>query len=77
MFIQEHYFLQKANLALYYVPPLGHYVFSSASNNGITMEGVLMLAEALCSPNNLTEIHIRYSLFYVLGFNEPIKTGTV
>uniref|UniRef100_A0A3Q1IEA6 NACHT domain-containing protein n=1 Tax=Anabas testudineus TaxID=64144 RepID=A0A3Q1IEA6_ANATE len=30
-----------------------------ASNNGISMEGVFTLAEALCSHNNLTQIHIR------------------
>nr|XP_019963661.1 PREDICTED: protein NLRC5 [Paralichthys olivaceus] len=30
----------------------------NASNNGIGMEGVVMLAGALCSRNNLTEIHI-------------------
>ncbi|KAG8012861.1 Protein NLRC5, partial [Nibea albiflora] len=29
-----------------------------ASNNGIAMEGVLILAGALCSHNNLTQIHI-------------------
>ncbi|XP_075938394.1 protein NLRC5 [Anarhichas minor] len=31
----------------------------NASNNGIGMEGVVMLAGALCSHNNLTQIHIR------------------
>ncbi|XP_073328167.1 protein NLRC5 isoform X2 [Pagrus major] len=32
----------------------------NASNNQITMEGVLMLAGALCSHNNLTQIHISH-----------------
>ncbi|KAM9854726.1 protein NLRC5 [Aulostomus maculatus] len=29
-----------------------------ASNNGVNLEGVVMLAEALCSHNNLTQLHI-------------------
>lgn len=42
--------------------------FFSVSNNGITMEGVFTLADALCSHSNLTQIHIRYSLFYIFRF---------
>lgn len=47
------------------VSPLGSlflFVFYSASNNGIGREGVALLAGALCSHNNLTQIHIRYCL---------------
>lgn len=51
-------------------------VFFSASSNQITMEGVLMLAGALCSHNNLTQIHIRYFLFYVLGTQRCLDTST-
>ncbi len=40
------------------VPPLGS-LFFSASHNGISMDGVVMLAGALCSSNTLTQIHIR------------------
>lgn len=41
-------------------------VLFSVSNNGIGMERVGILAGALCSHNNLTHIHIRYSLLYIL-----------
>ncbi|XP_049429201.1 NLR family, CARD domain containing 5 isoform X1 [Epinephelus fuscoguttatus] len=40
------------------VPCLSSIQEVNASNNGIGMEGVVMLAGALCSHNNLTQIHI-------------------
>uniref|UniRef100_A0A4W6DMS5 NACHT domain-containing protein n=1 Tax=Lates calcarifer TaxID=8187 RepID=A0A4W6DMS5_LATCA len=40
------------------------------------MEGVVMLAGTLGSSNSLREIHIRYSLFYVLAFNDSVRTPT-
>ncbi|XP_044049750.1 NLR family, CARD domain containing 5 isoform X2 [Siniperca chuatsi] len=40
------------------LPHLGSIQEINASNNGISMEGVAMLAGALCSHNNLTQIHI-------------------
>ncbi|XP_054475450.1 NLR family, CARD domain containing 5 isoform X2 [Anoplopoma fimbria] len=40
----------------------------NASNNGIGMEGVLMLAGALCSHNNLTQIHISDGDSVILKF---------
>lgn len=42
-------------------------VFFSATDNDVNVEGVVMLAGALCSCHNLTEIHIRYWLFYTVG----------
>lgn len=42
------------------------FVFFSASNNGISVEGVFTLADALCSQSNLTQIHIRYLVFDIL-----------
>uniref|UniRef100_A0A8D0DF70 NLR family CARD domain containing 5 n=1 Tax=Sander lucioperca TaxID=283035 RepID=A0A8D0DF70_SANLU len=44
------------------LPCLSNIQEINASNNGIGTEGVVMLAGALCSHNNLTQIHIRYSL---------------
>ncbi|KAM3870256.1 protein NLRC5 [Diretmus argenteus] len=32
----------------------------NASKNNINMEGVLMLASALCSPHNMTEVHVSH-----------------
>ncbi|XP_029289631.1 protein NLRC5 isoform X2 [Cottoperca gobio] len=40
------------------LPRLGKIQEVNASNNGIGMEGVVMLAGALCSHNTLTQIHI-------------------
>nr|XP_020442917.1 protein NLRC5 isoform X2 [Monopterus albus] len=44
---------------LAFLPRLSNIQKISASNNGISMVGVVMLAGALRSHNNLTEIHIR------------------
>lgn len=63
-----------SSLNVIYSPPVAHLfvcvcvcvymcVFISVCNNKITMEGVEILAGALCSHNNLTEVHIRYFLF--------------
>uniref|UniRef100_A0A3B4Z605 NLR family CARD domain containing 5 n=1 Tax=Stegastes partitus TaxID=144197 RepID=A0A3B4Z605_9TELE len=48
------------------LPRLSNIQEINASNNGISMEGVVMLADSLSSHNSLTQILIRYSLFYIL-----------
>lgn len=68
VFGQGHYSLYMAYLELNKVLPPAFLSFS-ASNNDFNMDGVVMLAGALCSNKNLTQIHIRYCLFVIKALN--------
>uniref|UniRef100_A0AAX7VQK4 NACHT domain-containing protein n=1 Tax=Astatotilapia calliptera TaxID=8154 RepID=A0AAX7VQK4_ASTCA len=50
-----------------FLPRLSKIQEINASKNDINMEGVVMLAAALCSYNTLTEIHIRLTHFCLKG----------